>query len=269
MSRQREYGLLHLWSLSPQVPSFALEEWQLAVQSLARGETRGAVRAAQTLIETIAKHVLDLRKVEYNPRKDQAPQLYGHLLKELTSLGHAPELAEAVRNIAKGLGTMVDGISRLRNRQGDAHGRELDAERPPNSVARAAVLGAGAFTELVWQAHLAKGGEVPSMNERDVRDVEAILESESSPTCLGIGRGRQAAESWVVLGFSPDAVKEWLNTDCGSPVVAKLLSDAGFTPTDAALRSREYDMRTIAELIYLGIYSVDDARYVRDQLRHQ
>lgn len=251
------------------MPSFALEEWQLAVQSLARKETRGAVRAAQTLIETIAKHVLDLRKVEYNSRKDQAPQLYGHLRKELTSLGNTPELTEAVCNIAKGLGTMVEGIDRLRNRQGDAHGRELDSERPPNSVARAAVLGAGAFTELVWQAHLAEGGDVPSMNERDVRKIEAILESTLSLTSLWVDRGRQAAESWVVLGFSPDAVKEWLNTECGSPVVAKLLSDAGFTPTDAALRSREHDMRTIAELVRLGIYSLEEAQYVRNQLRHQ
>ena len=269
MSRQREYGLLHLWSLSPQVPSFALEEWQLAVQLLAKGDTRGAVRTAQTLIETTAKHVLDLRKVEYDLRKDQAPQLYGRLLKELPSLGHTPELTEAVRNIAKGLGTMVEGIGRLRNRQGDAHGRGVGAERPHNSVARAAVLGAGAFTELVWQGHMAEGGEVPAINERDVRKIEAILQSESSSTSLEFYRGRQAAESWVVLGFAPDSVKEWLSTDCGSPVIAKLLSDAGFTPADAALRSRKYDMRTIAELICLGIFSVDEARYVRDQLRRQ
>ncbi len=269
VSRQREYGLLHLWSLSPQVPSFALEEWQVAVQLLAAGDTRGAVRAAQTLIETIVKHILDLRNEEYDPRKDSAPQLFGRLRKELTSLGHTPELGDAVRSVAQGLGTMVDGIDRFRNRQGDAHGREVGAERPHNSVARAAVLGAGAFTELVWQAHMAEGGKVPAMNEQDVRKIEAVLESQSSPTSLGFSRGRQAAELWTVLGFGPDAVKEWLGTDCGTAVIAKLLSDAGFTPADAALRSRTYDMRTIAELVSLGIFSVDEALYVRDQLRRQ
>lgn len=81
----------------------------------------GAITAARTLIESVCKHILDSRSVTYGDQ--DLPELYTLTAK---ALGIAPGQTgdKVMKQILGGCQAIVEGVGALRNRLGDAHGKE-------------------------------------------------------------------------------------------------------------------------------------------------
>jgi hypothetical protein len=81
----------------------------------------GAVTACKTLIETTLKHLLDSKNVEYSSRDDM-----GSLYKKVSkNYGLEPDKKkhQEFHKLCVGCITVVSGISEIRNKYGDAHGK--------------------------------------------------------------------------------------------------------------------------------------------------
>lgn len=263
--RVREHVVARLLALSPGLPAGILDEWYDAGIRSVTGDARGSVTRARTMMETVCKHILDERNLSYDA-KDDLPDLV-RKLRSVIEIHYAssPEIGDAARQLMHGLTSTAYALSLLRNRKSDAHGHGPYDIQANEREARASVLAAAAFAELAWAAHVGTGSGASRLDEREVREVEAVLAAPPY-SHWPVDRGRVAAEQWVALGFSTQDVREWIPTECGSPEMAKLLRDQGFTPKTAALRSRQDDMRTIAELVKLGDLDLFGAQVLRDQI---
>ena len=97
----------------------------------------GAITAARTLIETICKHILDEKGIEYNAKTD-LPQLY-HLASTELSLSPSQYTEDVFKQILGSCSAIVNGLGTLRNRLGDAHGQGKKTVRPAARHAELAV----------------------------------------------------------------------------------------------------------------------------------
>jgi hypothetical protein len=72
--------------------------------------------------------------------------------------------------------------------------------------------------------------------------------------------------AWVEQGFDdPEEVADWLAAGCPDPAHARLLDDAGITPEQAALQTREGatpSPDTIARKTARGELSLEEARRI-------
>jgi hypothetical protein len=73
-------------------------------------------------------------------------------------------------------------------------------------------------------------------------------------------------QAWQAAGFDdPEEIAEWLAARCPTPALAQRLEDAGFTPAQAALRTRagagNYE-DTIARKLSRGDLTFDEARRI-------
>ncbi len=81
----------------------------------------GCITACKTLVETALKHLLDERKIEYSS-KDDIKALYKKVSK---SYGLEPEKQKSSEftQLCSGYISVIDSISAIRNKYGDAHGK--------------------------------------------------------------------------------------------------------------------------------------------------
>jgi hypothetical protein len=135
------------------------EEIERALQkALARRETdpEGAITAARTLLETVLKHILtDLKGAADVPEDGDLPRLYKLVAKEL-SLAPEQHVEEAFKMILGGAISVVNGLSTLRNRIGDAHGSGPKRVRPSPRHAALAVNMAGALATYLIETSEAR-----------------------------------------------------------------------------------------------------------------
>ncbi|MEM9443855.1 MAG: abortive infection family protein [Verrucomicrobiota bacterium] len=103
-----------------------------------KNDPEGAITASRNLLETVFKHILDARKIEYDHDKIELPDLYKKISKELNL---APELHREpiFKQILGGCSGVVTGLGALRNRLGDAHGKSAKRVRPSERHAKLAV----------------------------------------------------------------------------------------------------------------------------------
>jgi len=120
--------------------------WAKALQ---RRETdpEGAITAARTLVETVCKHILEDLNVQYGPH-DDLPKLYGATTKEL-KLAPSQYTEEVFKVILGGCHTVINGLSSLRNKIGDAHGTGPKPVKPTSRHAALAVNLAGAMATFL------------------------------------------------------------------------------------------------------------------------
>jgi hypothetical protein len=122
----------------------------------------GAITAARTLLETVCKHILDLQKVTYNPKKIEIHELYKLVAKEL-NLSPDQHNEAVFKQILGGCSSIVSGLGTLRNRLGDAHGQGMVSAKPSPRHAELAVNLAGSmaiFLVSTWQS-----GQQINLNE--------------------------------------------------------------------------------------------------------
>ena len=114
---------------SDEVTSKALETFDMDgvrtiwEKALARRITdpEGAITIARTLLETVAKRILDETGETYDD-KDDLPKLYARAAGAL-NLAPNQHTEEPIRAILGGAMNLVNGIGTLRNRLSDSHGR--------------------------------------------------------------------------------------------------------------------------------------------------
>jgi hypothetical protein len=84
---------------------------------------------------------------------------------------------------------------------------------------------------------------------------------------LGGGAAEAVAQEWIEAGFDdPEEVDDWLRARCFSASGAETLEMAGFTPEQAAIRTRaggaSGDEDTIGYKLTRGDLSFDEARRI-------
>lgn len=113
----------------------------------------GAITAARTLLETVCKHILDEKNIEYNSKTD-LPQLY-HLVSLELSLSPSQYTEDVFKQILGSCSSIVNGLGTLRNKIGDAHGQGKKPIRPAARHAELAVNLAGSvalFLVETWES---------------------------------------------------------------------------------------------------------------------
>jgi Abortive infection C-terminus len=118
-----------------------------------QSDPEGAITAARTLLETVCKHILDEKGIEYTNKTD-LPQLY-HLVAIELSLAPSQYTEDVFRQILGGCSSIVNGLGTLRNRLGDAHGQGKKPIRPAARHAELAVNLAGSvalFLVETWES---------------------------------------------------------------------------------------------------------------------
>lgn len=116
--------------------------WQKALERRA-ADPEGAITAARTLLESVCKHVLDLRGAAY-PGDADLPSLYGLAAKEL-QLAPSQHTEDSFKQILSGCYSVVNGLAAVRNRLSDAHGQGRRPVRPATRHAELAVNLAGSM----------------------------------------------------------------------------------------------------------------------------
>ncbi|EGR0121143.1 TPA: abortive infection family protein [Vibrio parahaemolyticus] len=109
--------------------------WTKALERKVR-DPEGAITIARTILESVCKHILDEKGVEYNSTSIELSELYKLTAKELNM---APEQhnESIFKQILGGCSGIVNGLGTLRNKLGDAHGQ---GKRPVKPQARHAEL---------------------------------------------------------------------------------------------------------------------------------
>ncbi|MHB8777525.1 MAG: abortive infection family protein [Anaerolineales bacterium] len=124
-----------------------------------QSDPEGAITAARTLLETVCKHILDEKRIEYTNKTD-LPQLY-HLVSSELSLSPSQYTEDVFKQILGGCSSIVNGLGTLRNRLGDAHGQGKNPVRPAARHAELAVNLAGSvalFIVETWESRNSKTG---------------------------------------------------------------------------------------------------------------
>ncbi|MXY41727.1 MAG: abortive infection family protein [Rhodospirillaceae bacterium] len=127
----------------------------LWVKALERRTTdpEGAITLARTLLERVAKRILDDLAQPYSD-KDDLPKLYRRTASVL-NLAPNQHSEQPIKAILGGAITMVNGIGTLRNRLSDSHGRGGKLPVKPSARhASLAVNTAGALATFLVETHL-------------------------------------------------------------------------------------------------------------------
>ena len=126
---------------------------QIWLRAMDRRETdpEGAITLSRTLLETVCKHILDDRAIDYASDVD-LPGLYKMASK---ALNIAPsQHSEAIfKQILGGCTAVVEGLGALRNRLSDAHGQGKRPVKPAPRHAELAVNLAGAVATFLVATH--------------------------------------------------------------------------------------------------------------------
>jgi hypothetical protein len=107
----------------------------------------GAVTAARTLLETVCKHILDTKGIEYSDAAD-LQNLYDKTGKGLC-LAPTSTMEPILRQILSGCYSVVNGVAALRNKASDAHGKGTAGASAKLRHAELAVNLAGAVASFL------------------------------------------------------------------------------------------------------------------------
>jgi hypothetical protein len=109
-----------------------------------KSDPEGAITAARTLLETVCKHILENRGIEYDGSRIELHELYKLTAAELT-LAPSQHTQDIFKQILGGCSAVVNGLGTLRNKLGDAHGQGKRPVRPAPRHAELAVNLAGSL----------------------------------------------------------------------------------------------------------------------------
>ncbi|MBI2222868.1 MAG: abortive infection family protein [Acidobacteria bacterium] len=127
-------------------PDTVHEVWERA-QARRTDDPNGAITLARTLLETVCKHILNVRGVTYNDG-DELPRLY-RLTADAFQIAPNTETEDAFRRIFGACTSIVETLGTIRNRLGNAHGRGADAVRVESRYARLVVNLSGAMATFL------------------------------------------------------------------------------------------------------------------------
>lgn len=118
--------------------------WQTALER--RGsDPEGAITAAKTLLESVCKHILDAKAIIYDPGKIELHELY-KLTADSLPVAPSPETKEIFKQVLGGCSAVINGVGAIRNKLGDAHGKDSKSAKPMTRHAELAVNLAGSMS---------------------------------------------------------------------------------------------------------------------------
>jgi predicted RNA-binding Zn ribbon-like protein len=126
--------------------------WQMALERRA-SDPAGAITSAETLIETVCRHILDEQKVNYSDT-DDLPKLY-RLTAESLNLSPSQHTEQVFRQILGGCQSVIEGLGAMQDRHSDTDGKETEGFRPSPRHAELAANLAGTmatFLLATWEA---------------------------------------------------------------------------------------------------------------------
>ena len=115
-------------------------------------DPEGAVTTAKSLIESVCKHILDSHKIKYTD-KDDIQSLYKKTAGAL-DINANPKANQVLLKIFSGCSSIIMGVSELRNKFGDAHGKGSSHGKLDESYAGFAIGLAGSMTIFLIKTHL-------------------------------------------------------------------------------------------------------------------
>mgnify|MGYP005751737519 CR=1 FL=1 len=95
--------------------------WQKALERKI-SDPEGAITLSRTILESVCKHILDEKGIEYDSKKIELSELYKKTANEL-HLSPSQHTEDIFRQILGGCSGIVNGLGLLRNKHGDAHGK--------------------------------------------------------------------------------------------------------------------------------------------------
>jgi len=129
--------------------------WRLALERR-ESDPEGAITLARTLLETVAKNILDDLGVTYAPDED-LPALY-RMVAERLNLAASQQSAETLRSVFGSVSNVVGRLAEFRNRHGDSHGHGREAvEIDPRHAALAVNL-AGSVAAFIVETWTSRRG---------------------------------------------------------------------------------------------------------------
>lgn len=123
--------------------------WRKALERR-QTDPEGAITIARTILESVCKHILDARGVEYNKIKIDLSELYKSTANEL-NLSPDQHTLKIFKQILGGCSAIVNGLGTLRNKLGDAHGKGMTPVKPKSRHAELAVNLAGSMALFLIQ----------------------------------------------------------------------------------------------------------------------
>jgi hypothetical protein len=111
-------------------------------------DPEGAITTARTLLESVCKHILDSKNVDYDGSSIELPDLYKKTAKEL-NLSPDQHSEQVFKQILGSCSGVVSGLGAMRNKLGDAHGKGRSNIRPEGRHARLAVNLSGATAQFL------------------------------------------------------------------------------------------------------------------------
>lgn len=122
------------------------EGWRKAIERLS-SDHAGAITAGRSVLESACKHVMEECGVPIDSKMD-LQQLYKSASKCLR-LDHTKEMDDSLRRVLQAGVTMVDGLSHLRNKLGDAHGKSRQSAKPSRRHANLVVALVGSLSDFL------------------------------------------------------------------------------------------------------------------------
>jgi hypothetical protein len=132
--------------------SAVIDRWTKSIER-ANSDPESAITGARALLEEVCKGILQEHGYPENDR--DFPQLFGEVSK-LLDLDPKKAVDDALRELTSGCFKIVNGLSALRNRAGDAHGRAPGSSKPPKRHAWLAVGLAGICAAFLMESLDAK-----------------------------------------------------------------------------------------------------------------
>lgn len=123
-------------------------QWKKALERKIN-DPEGAITTARTLIESILKYILDEKKITYSENSDLS-EIYKEVAK---SLNLAPEQhqEQIFKQILGGANGIISGLGSLRNKLGDAHGKNKKYMKPKKRHSELAVNLAGTMALFLYK----------------------------------------------------------------------------------------------------------------------
>ena len=128
--------------------------WQKALERKTT-DPEGAITISKTIIESVCKHILDEKGIDYDTNNIELPELYKKTAKEL-NLSPSQHTEDIFKQILGGCSGIINGLGALRNRLGDAHGKGKMAVKPSPRHAELAVNLSGSMALYLIETYNAR-----------------------------------------------------------------------------------------------------------------
>jgi len=102
--------------------------WQKALERKSN-DPEGAITLSRSILESVCKHILDNKGIEYEDNKVKLNDLYKFTAESL-NLSPSQHTEEVFKQILGGCSAVINGLGLLRNKLGDAHGKGKKPIKP-------------------------------------------------------------------------------------------------------------------------------------------